>query len=308
MRRKLKFGLPIPVAAVVVAVAMLFSGPGGSVGAQIGQHSTMEQRLNQIIGVLQNPGPNGCGAAGAAIDSGMEILYGGLRPLPSKDEPEQTEQAHQEVSAAEQRFAEALQGFATGGSDCGDEKGRALDLKLFIEQMNEVAEAVGQVTRQCGEGDRADQPPCNELHPLFDENTGREIPVQSHIRSITPGYEVKLRSPFVPPWFGNSWEETAKVVDPIPPNSCGAVVKETRGLALRVHFDRIILVTDPWVGTFGVPRGTRVPIWRLEWVPTEYVKTWTLCNRRGRNLVVRDVQRVKQDIPVNFLWRFYPAA
>ncbi len=101
---------------------------------------------------------------------------------------------------------------------------------------------------------------------------------------------------------------------PLELGSCAVVFKETRGLMLRLHFERVIVVTDPRVATFGVPPGTKIPIWRLERVPSEYVKEWNICNKafvdadgtisnRMENTVS---QRVKQDIPLNFFWRFYP--
>ncbi len=48
------------------------------------------------------------------------------------------------------------------------------------------------------------------------------------------------------------------------------------GLMLRLTLRRIIIVSDPWVATFGVPRGTRIPIWTLELVPSEYAKEWNI--------------------------------
>ena len=90
------------------------------------------------------------------------------------------------------------------------------------------------------------------------------------------------------------------------------VFKETKGLMLKLHLDRIITVTDPWVPFFGKPRGTPVPIWRLEWIPSEYVKEWNICNRQradGTVGIVSEVtQRVKQDVPLNYFWRFYSRA
>ena len=92
--------------------------------------------------------------------------------------------------------------------------------------------------------------------------------------------------------------------EPIPSGACVVVFKETRGLMLRLHFDRIIIVNDPWVNTFGVPRGTKIPIWTLEWVPSEYVKEWNICNDNGTiNTTVS--KRVVQDIPLKYFWRFY---
>ena len=104
------------------------------------------------------------------------------------------------------------------------------------------------------------------------------------------------------------------ITEPIELGSCVVVFKETKGLMLRLHFERIIVVTDPWVATFGVPRGTKVPIWRLEWVPSQYVKEWNMCNKTIKNAdgtVTTGIentvtQRVKQDTALNFFWRFYP--
>lgn len=52
--------------------------------AQVPPGSSMDQRLQQIINVLQNDlGPE---AAEAAINDSLEILYGGLRALPTHGE------------------------------------------------------------------------------------------------------------------------------------------------------------------------------------------------------------------------------
>ena len=94
-----------------------------------------------------------CEAAATTIDSGMEILYGGLRPLPSgPDDPSRddnvlsrTTRVHKLISDKELEFAVALGEYALNGG-CSQQGGRALDLKLFIEQMNEVANALAVFT------------------------------------------------------------------------------------------------------------------------------------------------------------------
>jgi hypothetical protein len=272
------------------------------VQAQQQPGSTMQQRLEQVIAILEKA--EACQTVEAAIDDGMEIVYGGLRPLPSKGELlDGTKKAHEAISEAELKFAKALKTYAEQGK-CVEQRGRALDLGLFIEEMNEVAHAVGNVTEKCGQGDQTNQPPCDELQPLLDEEVG-EAALKPRPIIIKPSFSAKLRSPFVPPWL-RRMEEDVRVTDPIPPKYCVVVFKETKGLMLRLHFERIIVVTDPWVTTFGFPRGTPVPIWRLEWVPAEYVKEWNICNV-GNGVIKKTVtQRVKQDIPLNFFWRFYP--
>ena len=264
-------------------------------------NSSMQQRLDQVINLLRST--ENCEVAETIVDSGMEILYGGLRVLPTKgDFVEQTQIAHQQICDAEMKFAQALAGYAQGGP-CQELQGRALDLSLFIQQMNEVANAVGEVTRNCGEGDSLQEPPCDELQPILNEANGHEIPIGTTDAIIQRAYSVKLRSPRVAPWT-RQLEEDCVMTEPIPPGHCVAVFKEFRGLMLRLHLQRIIIVNDPWVATFGVPRGTRIPVWRLEWIFAEYVKTWNICNRGGR-LRTTVSQRVKQDHPLNWFWRYY---
>ena len=291
------------VFAAGVATALGLFATTGSAPAQVPrERSSMEQRLAQIIEIINTS--DDCPAVRQAIDSGLEILYGGLRPLPSKGEAlEQTIAADRAISDAEMQFAAVLGRYAQRGA-CPELQDRALDLKLFVEQMNEVAFAVGNVTAKCGEGDTLRQPPCDELHALLDEKTGEELSPGSHIQVIRRSYSVKLRSPFVPPFLGR-YQHDVRLTEPLAKGECATVFKETRGLTLRLHLQRIIVVTDPWEGTFGVPRGTRVAIWRLEWVPTQYGKTWSFCNIGG-SVRTSVTQRVKQDIPVNFFWRFYP--
>ena len=274
--------------------------------AQVPPGSSMDQRLQQIINVLQNdPGPE---AAEAAINDSLEILYGGLRALPTHGElADQTQKAHEAVGAAEMRLAAALEQFVQNGRS-QEAKGQAVDMKLFIEQMHEVAQAVGKATLKCDpRGDDATAEECDQLAPLLDEANGLERPVQDAIDgrpAIRPSYSVKLRSPFVPRWFRGGWDEEVLVTEPIGKDECAVVFKETRGLMLRAHFDRIITVNDPWVATFGVPRGTRIPIWTLELVPSEFIKQFSMCNKKGKiNTTV--TKRVVQDIPLKYFWRFY---
>lgn len=302
--RRTSFRSLVAGVGVTVLLGAGVAGSGGVLRAQPTQASDMEQRLNQVIQILQDGSP---GAAQGAIDRAMEILYGGLRPLPTQGPAlEQTTQADQAVGQNEIRLAGALETAANRTELPQDVQRQAVDVKLFIEEMNEVARAIGAVTRQCGEGDSLNQPPCDELQQVLDEGTGAEMPPRSTQQqdTIAAGYSVKLRGPAVPIWIGTV-EEDVRVTDPLRDGQCAAVFKEQRGLSVVLHFDRIIIVTDPWVSTFGVPRGTAVPIWRLEWIPTQYAKTWVFCNRGGRNVVVSERQRVKQDVAVNYLWRYY---
>jgi len=264
--------------------------------------SSMEKRMAQVTAILANEGA-GRAAHEAALDDGMEVLYGGLRALPTKGPAlEQTTAADAAVSAAEQQLSQALERYANSGA-AQDLRGRALDLKLFIEEMNEVSAALTQFTSHCGEGDRADEPPCDNLQKILNEENGEEIFAGPLVRAFTRSYSVKLRSPFVAPWV-RSWQHDVRPLV-VARGECAVIFKETRGLTLRLHFQRITVVLDPWVGTLGVPRGTLVPIWHLTWVPSEYAKAFTYCND-GRRINQAVLQRVKQDHALNYFWRFYP--
>ena len=314
--------------AVVAALFMWFSADAPTAEAQV--PNSMEARLDQIIEIL-NKGDD-CQTAEMAIDRGMEILYGGMRVLPSVGVPDSVK-AHRRILDAEMKLAAALEKYAQKGK-CEEQRGRALDLKLFVEQMNEVAQAVAEATSNCGDGQALNEPDCDQLIPLLDEATGQLNPAgeplppmgddplkdkdlkydQLHpTGTIHPSYSVKLRSPFVPRWFG-SWEEDVIVTEPIDIGQCVVVFKESRGLMLKLHFDRIIIVSDPWVATYGVPRGTEIPVWVLEWIPSEYVKQWNMCNKEivnadgtvSNGMVNTVTQRVVQDSALNYFWRFYP--
>lgn len=297
-------GIGLAVLALILAAAAASRGAYQPAVAQAQTPgSSMEARMAQLLAVLERGEP--CTAVGAALDDSLEILYGGLRPLKSKGLEQLTQQADALVSAAEMRLAGALQTFGEGGK-CPELQDRVLDTKLFIEQLNEVAQAVGAVTLRCGDGDNVGQAPCDELQPLLDEATGTEvIPGAQQPTVIRPSYSVKLRSPVVPPWV-RRWEEDVRVTNPIGRGECAVVFKETRGMMLRLHFHRITVVTDPWVSTFGVPRGTRIPIWTISWVPSEYGKEWNICNPEGTGIVKTVTQRVVQDRPLEFFWRHYP--
>lgn len=277
------------------ATAAVFALLGAPSQAQQQQpRSTMDERLAQLIRSLDS-------APTAAIDESMEILYGGLRPLPTKGVPE-TEEADRRISQMERELAAALDRYATGGAN-PEERNRALDVKLFIEQMNEVAAALGQVTSQCGEGDRADRPPCDELHQILNEETGEEMFPGSHIPTIQRSYSVKIRRPFVAPWIRQVQEDIHVPV--LARGECAVVFKEHKGVMLRLHFQRVTRVLDPWA-TPALARGLLVPIWYLSWPHAQYVKTYNVCNHDGTRVVTTVTQRVKQDRPLEFFWRYYP--
>lgn len=311
LRKRLLFlggGLAVLAALAVVLAVNLWVLPDSAEAqqppdSQLPNH--MQQRVDQMINVLRSdPGPD---AVGQAIDEILAVTYGGLRPLPSPGLP-QAEDAHRAVGEVEMQMARALEEFIRKGKNSEEQKGRALELKLLLEMTHEVAMALAPITAQCGEEPEG-QPQrgaCDELAPLLDEDTGLEGPVNDSINNrpaIRPSYEVKLRGPHIPPWF-RGWNEDVLISDPIADGECVVVFKETRGLMLRLHYDRVIKVNDPWVSTFGLPRGTLIPVWTLEWVPSEYVKEWNLCNNGGKiNKTVS--KRVVQDIPLKYFWKYY---
>jgi len=267
------------------------------------QFTTMQARIDQSVKVLNNGTP---GAQRAAVEDLMEVLYGGFRILPSPED-DNTERWHQMSSDNERKVARALEGFAvkTGRNADPEVQRYAMDLKLFIEQMNEVANTVAGATRFCANGASLQEEPCFQLQTLLNEDNGHEGVVGQQLTSrpfLSPGYSVKLRSPFLPRW-GNVWDEEVQVTDPIANGECAVVFKETRGLMLRLYFDRVITVSDPWA-TPQQPRGTQIPVWRMEWVPSEYVKTFNYCNVDHK--VVNSVDmRVVQDVPLKYFWKYY---
>ncbi len=294
--------------ALLTAAALLVVATGRGGGdvavAQAAGGSDMAQRVDQIARVLRrDQAPQ---AHQAAIDSFFDIIWANMRILPTAGPAlDQTAAADDAIRAQEQRMAGVLEGFLKNNTSSAEVKGHALDVKLLLEEAEEVARAVGAITAQCGQGADLNAPPCDQLRPLLDEDTGAIIPGGAG-GVIGPGFAVKLRSPFVPSWFVNdTWEEDVRTIDALADGECAAVFKETKGLMLRLRFVTMTVVRDPWVAVFGVPRGTTIPIWVLEWVPAEYGKTWTFCNATG-SISVSITKRVTQDDPLNFFWRYYP--
>ncbi|MDX1547690.1 MAG: hypothetical protein R3247_11915 [Rhodothermales bacterium] len=288
--------------AGLVAMGLLCGCAGQDVLAQR-EFFSMDDRINQHIAVLTEVGD--CSAVEVALRTFPAALYGGARIVPSRGELErETREADQKTAENERRVVAAIEAML-GQGRCPALHGLAVDVKTLVKETNEVAVAVAPATTRCGDGSTLEERFCNLIQPLLDEETGHEI-FDDRAGVIRPGFFVKLRSPFVP-WntvFG--WEEDLYRTDPIAPGECAAIVKETRGLMLRLIFVRFDIVRDPWA-TPLLARGTRIPIWALEWIPSQYVKTWNVCNQDGR-LATTVSQRVKQDVPLNFFWRYYPAA
>lgn len=300
IQKRIRAALLTPV--VVLVASAIAIGPTTAQTAEEMERpaSLMDARIKQVVEQIET-GKN-CTAVGAAIGLGLDVLYGGLRPVPSHGALERTVQADKVLGASELRLAAVLGEFL-GAGRCPEHAGAALDLKIFVEEMNEVALAVGRITRECGEGADLRSAPCDQLRPELDELTGHRPDAKAVPRRIAVGYSVKLRGPFIPRYV-HRWEEDVLTTEPIDTGQCVVVFKETKGLMLQLVFVGVTVVADPWA-TATLARGTRIPIWSLRWIPSEYVKEWNICNT-GRGIEKTVTQRVKQDIPLNYFWRYYP--
>lgn len=298
----------IIIATIVVGAALGFSlGPSCALATARGQaqprESTMEQRLDQLRAALAT---GDCNAVKAALDLILDGVAANMRVVITKGQGQDvTTRANQMLNDLEMKTAQDLARFIERGN-CPEERGRALDIKLLLEQQNEVARAVNPFTSQCGDGDDVRRPPCDQLQTELDEETGHELHGQLPPGRliIKPGYFVKLRGPFVPPYIRHI-QEDVRVTQPIAPGQCVVVFKETKGLMLRLIFVRMSVVLDPWA-TPLLARGTRIPVWALQWVPAEHVKEWNICNIGAGRIRKTVTQRVKQEVPLNYFWRYYP--
>jgi hypothetical protein len=104
--------LCLPFLAAILPI--LYNGIPPTQAQEQQPRSTMQQRLEQIIDVLERA--DDCGLVEAIIDDGPEILWGGLRPLRSKGELLDTTIAvDKAISEAELKFATALKQYANRG-------------------------------------------------------------------------------------------------------------------------------------------------------------------------------------------------
>lgn len=291
-RRAIGMGLIVATIVGAIGVGLM----GRVVQAQVAS-STMDARLNQVIDILSKG--RDCTARQTAIDEGMEILYGGLRPLPTPgDLQDETQTADQALKTAELKFAGALNEFAKG-RDCGEAHGRALDLKLFIEQMNEVAQTVGQVTSECGQGADLGQPPCSELMPLIQPD-GEPVVGQAAVIDI--GFKAVLAGPHIPRW-DRRWKEDVQTPDAIADGECSLVFKETRGLATGIEFKPLTVLGAPQLINLK-PLQTGAPLWQINWRPAEYGKTWRFCKAEGE-VTTTVTSTLRLDDALRFFWRWY---
>jgi len=306
-----KVRIVVVATAVLAVIGFHATSRHGSTTAfaQQRNESTMEQRTKQLIRALAEA--RDCETAKAAVHLAIDVAVANNRVVVSKDALELTTGADRMMSDNEMMVAEALGNFAQQGK-CPEAQSLALDVKLLIEQGNEVARALRPFTSKCGERDSVAREPCDQLQPHLDEETGHEIYGQPQPAGVTaqatnqiirPGFSVKLRGPFVPP-FIREIKEDVRVTAPISPGQCAVVFKETKGLMLRLIFIRFDIVLDPWA-TPLLARGTRIPVWALQWVPSEHVKQWNICNVGGK-IQQTVTQRVKQEIPLHYFWRYYP--
>lgn len=302
--------------ALGLSCAMAAAGTAQGAGHETGA-GDMKARMDQLVRILGTS--DSCDAIGAALDLVPGLVYGGTRPLPTKindaaregaDEEDLriaqlAEGANETIRGTVGALLEPLEDLALG-KRCPDQAGQAVDVKFMLEETEDVAAALSEFTRQCALGDDLTQGRCAQLQPQIDEEDGHLFGPNKPFEAqrIFRGFAVKLRSPFVPRW-GRTWDEDVKRIPALSPGQCAAVFKETKGLMLRLRYDGFTIVRDPWA-TPNLPRGTRIPIWTLEWVPSEYVKHFNVCNVDGRKMRNTVNQRIKQDDGLNFFWRYYP--
>ncbi|HVS82119.1 MAG TPA: hypothetical protein VHE60_10335 [Pyrinomonadaceae bacterium] len=291
----LKFAIAV---LAVIGLPLVLTGSSTSVLAQV-RESTMEQRLNDNLRQLAEA--KGCDTERTSVQLLLDAVLANNVPVSKETGPI--------INEAIARTSQELAKYAQQQGRCAEVQGTALDVKYLLDQVSEVARAVLPIVEQCREGARIDKEPCSHLQRLLDEEGGREVfeppPPTSPPTNIIikPGFSVKLRGPFVPPYI-REMKEDVRVTNPIGPGLCVVVFKETRGLMLRLIFVRMTVVADPWA-TPQLLRGTLVPVWALQWVPSEYVKEWNICNVAG-TIKKTVTQRVVQDVPLNYFWRFYP--
>lgn len=305
------------------AIGAALCGLAGSAGAathQAPKFADMAGRIDQLAQILE--GSESCAAKGAALDLTLGLVYGGTRPLPTAlndaalegaddadiEIAKRAERVNEVIRPVAERVIAVLHGMAMGGA-CPDLAGQAADLKFLLKEMEDVASALSEFTAACTVGDSLREGRCAQLVPVLNELTGHIWGDDERVGDGAPperlfaGFKLKLRSPFVPRWT-RVWEEDVKATPALAPGECASIFKETKGLMLRLRLDGFTLVRDPWA-TAQLPRGTKIPIWTLEWVPSEYVKHFNICNNDGRIAHVTVNQRVKQDIPLNYFWRYY---
>lgn len=285
------------VVPAVIGLPLVVTGSATSVLAQVRQ-STMDQRLEGLVRQLD---VKGCDSEKTTIELLTDAVTANNVPI--------SRETNQLVIGAIAKASDGLAKYIQQVGRCADAQGRAVGLKYELDQLSDVVTAVSSVVDKCTEGARVDREPCSQLQRGIDEEAGREVfeppPPTSPPTNviIRPGFWVKLRGPFVPPTIRNM-QEDVRVTNPIGPGQCAVVFKETKGLMLRLIFVRMTVVQDPWA-TPQLLRGTLVPVWALQWVPSEYVKEWNICNLNG-TIKKTVTQRVVQDVPLNYFWRFYP--
>ena len=218
--------------------------------------------------------------------------------MPSKDAPQETTDADAAQRQHELALAAALEQFSRSDTPCPVQKGRALNLKLFIEEISQVAEQLSQATSQCGVGDALDQPPCDRLRPLLGEQDPQPI-IDEVPPTLVPGYSYFLRSPALAPTFRNLDEDTF-ATEQLSSGDCASVLKETKGMMLKATFEGIGL--EYTVDLFGLS-STPVPVWSIEFAPAEFLITVSMCNG-GSGVVTTTELNLVQDVPLRFFWRY----
>ncbi len=232
---------------------------------------SMPKIIDQALTALQrHDGPN---TQLQAIGNVLRALHmSGIVIMPTAGVPE-TEAMFRADLGQRQRVVQTFQGRLESG-DPSDEVGRALlDAKAFLEAEVDMLQTLAAWTITVNPG-------TPEAEVLAEHN---------------------IRAPFIPyaPLRSPKKDIRTGVIEN---GECFIVLKEMHGIKARLIAEIIPVWIEPWYARRHIV-GHRI-VWRLEFVPAEFVKKLTTCNERGK--LVHDVyqEEVLEPKLLNF-WRFY---
>jgi hypothetical protein len=287
-RRRVRPVVPILSTALAAALVYVMLAPRASTVA-LGQpaQDVMQQKLNQAIQTLTNPGHTEPQYQ-QAISEGMEAVFlSNLVVLPTFGQPAAQDSFDDHTQMTDD-LIQALNQHINGGGGTGATKAEAAEARNFMQVAQEAMEAIGQQTQNCNPGNPG---ACAGLNASDEGGTYDTV----------AGFQRQVRSPFFQWVPQREPQEDVFVPDALSAGQCVPIVKETRGIQAVVRPLVVPVWINPWFARATVV-GTAT-VWAWEFVPAEFVKTISYCNKNGKLLQTVDTEIIRERGQMT-LWRF----
>jgi len=247
----------------------------------------MEFKFNQSIDILDNDNDNDTVYV-QGIKEGLEAIFiNNMVILPTKNDGTSnclTCQLFNRTIDLIDRFISSLSFHISSrrGEDLALSRSLAIQARNFVQLTKESMMVIGATTQNCNPASADIDTGCRSLNVadtagnVFDPlapNTSARHPFQGSREVRSPFF---ISSTIFNPTAGN---EATLSTPALYSGQCSAILKEFRGIKVRVQPVTLPIWVSPWLSIR--PLLNSQLIWTWTWEPAEYIKTISICNCNG---------------------------